>query len=72
MESRSPSSSATGSVTGTAFVTDTIRAGAVSVPHGWADPCVNTLVSDRDVDPLTGMPRQSGTPVALARAESSR
>ena len=65
-------SSATGSVTGTAFVTDAIRAGAVSVPHGWADPCVNTLVSDRDVDPLTGMPRQSGTPVALARAETSR
>ena len=63
--------SATGSVTGTAFVTDVIRAGAVSVPHGWADPCVNTLVSDRDVDPLTGMPRQSGTPVALARAEAS-
>ena len=64
-------SSATGSVTGTAFVTDTIRVGAVSVPHGWGEPCVNTLVSDRDVDPLTGMPRQSGTPVTLARAAAA-
>jgi anaerobic selenocysteine-containing dehydrogenase len=64
-------SSATGSVTAAAFVTDAIRVGAVSIPHGWADPCVNTLVSDRDVDSLTGMPRQSGTPVALAREAAS-
>ena len=34
--------SATGSVSGIAFVTDLIRVGAVSVPHGWGDPCVNT------------------------------
>jgi anaerobic selenocysteine-containing dehydrogenase len=65
-------SSATGSVTAAAFVTDAIRVGAVSIPHGWADPCVNTLVSDRDVDSLTGMPRQSGTPVALAARSPSK
>jgi anaerobic selenocysteine-containing dehydrogenase len=62
--------SPTGSVQGFIRVTDDIRVGALSIPHGWSDPCVNTLISDSDVDPLTGMPRQCGTPVTVTRAES--
>jgi anaerobic selenocysteine-containing dehydrogenase len=58
--------SAVGSVTGRACVTEDILAGAVSIPHGWAEPCVNVLISDTDVDLLSGMPRQGGTPVSLA------
>jgi anaerobic selenocysteine-containing dehydrogenase len=60
--------SATGAVTGLARLTDDILPGVVSIPHGYADPCVNTLVSDTDVDPLTGMPRNSCTAVTLALA----
>ncbi len=54
-----------GVVTAFAFVTDAMRCGAVSIPHGWDAPNVNALVSDAEVDSLTGMPRMSGTPVTL-------
>ena len=65
-------SSTTGSVTASRLRHRRHTVGAVSIPHGWADPCVNTLVSDRDIEySLTGMPRQSGTPVALAREATS-
>ena len=57
--------SATGSLVGRAHVTDEIRAGAISIPHGFAEPCVNQLVSALEVDPLTGMPHMSGTALAL-------
>lgn len=57
--------SATGSLRLVARVTDATRPGAASIPHGWADCNVNVLVSAHDVDPLTGMPRSSGTAVAV-------
>ena len=55
--------SATGAVRLRAKVTDTIAGGTVSIPHGWDDSNVNLLVSSDDIDPLTGMPVQSGTAV---------
>jgi len=55
-----------GSVTVTAEVTDRMRTGAVSLPHGFDGPNVNLLTSDtEDCDPLTGMPRFSGFPVTV-------
>lgn len=62
--------SATGSTTATLEVTDSIRPGVVSLPHGWSTPGVNRLTSSTDaVDPLTGMPRLGGFPVTVT-AES--
>jgi anaerobic selenocysteine-containing dehydrogenase len=61
--------SANGSLVGVAEVTDAIRPGAVSVPHGFEEPNVGRLTSAAaDVDPLTGMVLQSGLAVEL-RAE---
>jgi anaerobic selenocysteine-containing dehydrogenase len=57
-----------GSIVVTAKVTDTVALGTVSIPHGWGDANVNTLVSATDLDPLTGMPVLSGTAVRLALA----
>jgi anaerobic selenocysteine-containing dehydrogenase len=58
--------SAYGCTTATAEVTEAIRPGAVSVPHGWGGPNVNALTSDTvECDPLTGMPRYSGFPVTV-------
>lgn len=52
-----------------AWIDPDLRRGAVSIPHGWAEANVNELIScTTDVDPLTGMPLMSGTPVALAPA----
>ncbi|WP_041938692.1 MULTISPECIES: molybdopterin-containing oxidoreductase family protein [Frankia] len=49
-----------------ARVTDEIRAGTVSLPHGWTEPDVNRLTSIVDeTDALTGMVRMSGIPVRL-------
>lgn len=49
-----------------AEVTEAIRRGVVSIPHGWDGPNVNALTAnDEDCDPLTGMPRYSGFPVVL-------
>ena len=59
-------SSPQGSTRATLEVTDAIRPGAVSLPHGWATPGVNRLTSPTDgVEPLTGMPRLSGFPVEV-------
>ena len=59
--------SAHGSTTAAVEITESIRPGAVSLPHGWATPGVNHLTSaTTDVDPLTGMPRLSSLPVAIA------
>jgi anaerobic selenocysteine-containing dehydrogenase len=63
--------SATGRITVPARTTASIRRGAVSIGHGWADANVNRLISSRDLDPLTGMPRMSGTAVTLRRAAPS-
>jgi anaerobic selenocysteine-containing dehydrogenase len=60
-----------GVVAAIAFVSDAMRCGVVSIPHGWATPNVNELVSDTEVDELTGMPRMSGTPVLLGRSPGS-
>ncbi len=50
-------------------VTDAIRPGVVSLPHGWAAPGVNHLTSmTDDVEPLTGMPRLSGIAVEVTGA----
>ncbi len=50
--------------------TDEIPRGSVSIPHGFGDPNVNHLTSARaDLDPLTGMPRLTGIPVALEPIE---
>ena len=61
--------SAHGRTTARAEVSDAIRRGVVSVPHGFdgtAGPNVNDLTSDTDAcDPLTGMPRYSGFPVRV-------
>jgi anaerobic selenocysteine-containing dehydrogenase len=59
--------SETGRLCLTARVTDTMPPGVVSISHGWADANVNVLISSRDLDPLTGMPRSSGTAVSLHR-----
>jgi anaerobic selenocysteine-containing dehydrogenase len=57
--------SGTGRVRVAARITDSIAPGAVSISHGWADANVNRLISSDDLDPLTGMPRSSGTAVVL-------
>ena len=60
--------SAHGTTSGRARVDATMVAGAVTVAHGWALPNVCDLTSaDQDVDPLTGMVRQSGIPVTVTR-----
>jgi anaerobic selenocysteine-containing dehydrogenase len=59
--------SVTGSITGPVRIDESVLPGTVSVPHGWANANVNALISSRtDVDGLTGMARQSGTPVSLS------
>ena len=61
--------SAHGSTTGTAHFDAAIARGAVTIAHGWAAPNVCDLTDgDHDVDPLTGMVRQSGVPVTVSRA----
>jgi anaerobic selenocysteine-containing dehydrogenase len=61
--------SETGRLRLTARVTESIRPGAVSISHGWTDANVNVLISSVELDPLTGMPRSSGTAVSLHRVE---
>ena len=59
-------SSAHGTVTGRAHVTDRTGRGAVSLTHGRADLHASRLTSASvDVDPLTGMPRMSGVAVSV-------
>jgi anaerobic selenocysteine-containing dehydrogenase len=56
-----------GSVEGVVRVTDEVRPGAVSVPHGFGAPNVSHLTSAHDdIDPHTGMVLQSGVAVSLA------
>lgn len=57
--------SAHGAITGVAKVDDTIRRGAVSVPHGHQDVNVNRLTSKDDLDPITGMATYCAIPVTL-------
>ncbi|MCG5434062.1 molybdopterin-dependent oxidoreductase [Mycobacterium sp. MYCO198283] len=57
--------SANGELTGVAKVDDSIRRGAVSIPHGHHAANVNRLTSKDDIDVVTGMVRYSGIPVSL-------
>jgi anaerobic selenocysteine-containing dehydrogenase len=58
--------SAHGSTEAVATVSDRIRPGAVSLPHGFEDANVSLLTSaDDGVDPLSGMVLQSGIDVSL-------
>ncbi|HZQ58840.1 MAG TPA: molybdopterin-dependent oxidoreductase [Acidimicrobiales bacterium] len=55
-----------GSAPASVEVSDSVRPGAVSIPHGWAAPNVNDLTSSsEELDPLTAMPRYSGFPVTV-------
>lgn len=54
-----------GELTGVAKIDDTIRRGAVSIPHGHHDANVNRLTSKDDIDVVTGMVRYSGIAVSL-------
>lgn len=59
--------SAYGSLQGIARVDDSIRRGAVAIPHGWADPNVSALLSASEgVDALTGMPTYCAVPIAIS------
>ncbi|MCK9563846.1 MAG: hypothetical protein M0R02_14135, partial [Bacteroidales bacterium] len=49
----------------TANVSDTVRPGVVSIPHGHESANVNYLTSVRHVDRMTGMVRYSGIPIEL-------
>lgn len=64
--------SSVGTIRLTVRVTEATRSGAASIAHGWADANVNLLVDGHLVDPLTGMPSLSGTPVSIypARAKA--
>jgi anaerobic selenocysteine-containing dehydrogenase len=57
--------SASGELTGIAKVDDSIRRGAVSIPHGHHVANVNRLTNKDDIDVVTGMVRYSGIPVSL-------
>ena len=50
-------------------VTDTIRPGVVSLPHGFGDANVNRVMSTADADPLSGMTIVSGLEVDVTRAD---
>lgn len=57
--------SANGELTGVAKVDESIRRGAVSIPHGHHEANVNRLTSKDDIDVVTGMVRYSGIAVTL-------
>ncbi|MFN8028478.1 MAG: molybdopterin dinucleotide binding domain-containing protein [Acidimicrobiia bacterium] len=58
--------SAHGHVDGVLVADDRCRADVVAIAHGFGDCNVSQLTSaDVDIDPLTGMVRQSGIPVTL-------
>ena len=57
-----------GELVGPVHVDESLRPGAVWVPHGWLEPNVGRLTSrERGIDPLTGMVLQSGVAVELER-----
>lgn len=61
---------ATGSTDAVLEITPTMLAGTATLPHGWAAPGVNALISTAELDPLTGMPRLSGVPVQVRKSAS--
>lgn len=56
-----------GEIVLTANVTDTIRPGVASIPHGHEVANVNRLTSVEQVDRMTGMVRYTGIPIAVER-----
>lgn len=62
-------STANGEIVLLANVSDTIRPGVASIPHGHESANVNLLTSVQSVDALTGMVLYSGIPIAIARVE---
>ena len=54
----------------TAEVSDTIRPGVASIPHGHEVANVNRLTSVEDVDPMTGMVVYTGIPIEVAPVEA--
>ena len=65
--------SASGHLVGVARVDESIRPGAVSVPHGFSQPNVGALTSgSTDLDPLTGMVLQSGLAVSIRPTKAVR
>ena len=61
-----------GSVTAVVRLDPDIRAGAVSLPHGFADSNVNLLTTSAEgVDELTGMPTFSGVPLTMRKIGSA-
>jgi len=57
------------SVVGVARLDDSIRRGALSIPHGREAPNVSDLLSGSElVDALTGMPTYSAVPVTISAA----
>lgn len=57
-----------GQITLTANVSDTIRIGVASIPHGHEVANVNLLTSVENVDRLTGMVLYTGIPIEVAPA----
>lgn len=60
--------SPTGELDLTVRITENVRSGTVSIPHGWGDHNVNQLISAELLDELTGMPHMSGTAVGIRAA----
>lgn len=61
--------SAAGVVRGPVRGDERVPPGAVAIPHGWSSPNVSGLTSgEDDVDPLTGMVRQTAIPVEIRGA----
>lgn len=57
-----------GEITLLANVSDTIRRGVASIPHGHENANVNLLTSVEHVDALTGMVRYTGIPISIEAA----
>jgi anaerobic selenocysteine-containing dehydrogenase len=57
-----------GTILGVARIDDTIRRGAVSIPHGHERTNVNRLTNSDDIDRTTGMVHYSGLAVTLRPA----
>jgi anaerobic selenocysteine-containing dehydrogenase len=63
---------ASGATRGAVRGDERMPAGAVAIPHGWAAPDVSALTSAaEDIDPLTGMVRQSAIPVDIRPISTS-
>ena len=65
-------STAHGSCAAVVEVTDAIRAGVVSLPHGFDEANVNRLIPTTSADPLSGMTIVSGLPVDVQPSTSGQ